>query len=176
MPHQPLGTASSLGSSVKEETNINSRAAEVFHPLHQASSLLGPKDVDEYDPMRPNDYEEFCNERQARALEEERERERRREERERERERGRERSRERDRHSHWGAEPMEEDFSHRSMPPQNLYPPPPQQFQEPPPVTPAPAAKIDLNISGEEVYLEPCNTYGIMLITNLSGLEEKGAA
>jgi hypothetical protein len=115
-------------------------------------------DADEYDPARPNDYEEYVNERQARAQRRELERQQREQEREAQREQQR---------GFQQSVPMDEDDYRepsRGSSHHHRYSPPPQPSRRdssPPPASAASAAsgKLDLNVSGEEVSvstLEPC--------------------
>lgn len=160
IPHQQLaGPSSSAAAHSKMQLAPPEEPTEGIggQTGHQqaAGSLLGPKDADEYDPARPNDYEEFCNERQAQALAYDRDREFEREQREREREQRRERERERDRdrdREQRGFQPMDEDsYHHRPTPSEHFSSPPSQPAKET--AAAAPAAKIDLNVSAEEVRL-----------------------
>ncbi|MCO5592948.1 hypothetical protein L7F22_046952 [Adiantum nelumboides] len=94
-------TTGKVGGFAPPSYGTSDVSDRLFAPLSPPRQLVGASAVltDEYDPARPNDYEDFCKERRKRKLEEEMRRElerRRQEEEEREREREREMSRLRD--------------------------------------------------------------------------------
>ncbi len=50
-------------TSREEPPTASSSSRSLAPQAIGVTSLLGGKSVDEYDPVRPNDYEEFCQER-----------------------------------------------------------------------------------------------------------------
>ncbi|GLT34136.1 hypothetical protein SLA2020_086730 [Shorea laevis] len=97
-PKNPIPrTAPSPSPSVTPSPSVVPPADDLSHPaLVAVTSTV----IEEYDPARPNDYEEYRREKKRKAMEEEMRRElerRRREEEDKERERERERERDRDR-------------------------------------------------------------------------------